>query len=99
MSDAATAAGRSLARAFGRVANVRVDEAPASLFVDVLKAVARYLDETSKPAFLESEHFRTYVQLEDYATKPVGFSDFRVFRVLGRGAFGAALRGGCGSSR
>jgi hypothetical protein len=30
-----------------------------------------------------------YVRLEQYARQPVKLKDFRVFRVLGRGAFGA----------
>jgi len=41
------------------------------------------------PRFLESDLFKQYVQLIDYSHRPIKLDDFRVFRVLGRGAFGA----------
>jgi len=41
------------------------------------------------PQFRQTDHYRQYVQLQHYKHQKVHLKDFRVFRVLGRGAFGA----------
>jgi G protein-coupled receptor kinase len=45
--------------------------------------------EPLKEDFKNSELFVTEVQLRHYSSKEAKYADFRVFRVLGRGAFGA----------
>jgi len=67
----------------------QVTDAPIDLWDGVVELLAPYLDTQLKPGFIESSHFKTYVRLVDYAKKEVSLEDFTVFRILGRGAFGA----------
>lgn len=67
----------------------QLKEAPADLFEPILKAVEAHFSGVMMRTFMESEHFHQYVQLSDYAKTKLTLDSFKVFRVLGRGAFGA----------
>jgi len=41
------------------------------------------------PRFIDSEHYKRFVQAKAYAKEPVTFAHFQFFRVLGKGAFGS----------
>lgn len=61
---------------------------PSTLFDPLWNALTNRL-RAHVNGFLSSFFFSRYVQLHEYASRHVQLSDFRVFRVLGRGAFGA----------
>mmetsp|Transcript_8145 Transcript_8145/g.11533 ORF Transcript_8145/g.11533 Transcript_8145/m.11533 type:complete len:583 (+) Transcript_8145:149-1897(+) len=50
---------------------------------EVYKTLQRYYD-----TFLDSKEYMEYIQIRDYSKKKVNMDDFRIFRPLGRGAFG-----------
>lgn len=65
------------------------EEYPADLF-DVLEAwVFDYLREKLHADFLLSSHFQEYTRFLHVQHRPVTENDFILFRVLGRGGFGA----------
>jgi len=66
----------------------KLDSGSSAVWDDVVSVLVKYF-ETKKDAFMSSDLFTQEVQLRDYAKKPAQYADFRVFRVLGRGAFGA----------
>lgn len=61
---------------------------PLDMFDSVVTGIGTLLEDRL-PNFYKSVQFQRLVQLQEYAQRPVGLTDFRVFRVLGRGAFGA----------
>jgi len=66
----------------------RGDKPPDWLFKPLRAVLADLLESRVFP-FLESFHYKRMIQLEQYAKRPLKLEDFRIFRVLGRGAFGA----------
>lgn len=63
---------------------------PADTFLPITEAFARILQaEQMTEDFLASPQWKRYVQLRAYVKKRMTLDHFRVFRVLGRGAFGA----------
>jgi len=67
----------------------KLKDAPADLFDPILKAMEAHFSGALMATFMESKHFNQYVQLSDYAKTKLTLDSFKVFRVLGRGAFGA----------
>lgn len=69
---------------------VKKNKIPSDLFDHILHTLQDQLENQDFQSFLESEHYRTYLQLKYYCENTkVGYSDFQIFRVLGKGAFGA----------
>lgn len=69
--------------------NPEADKYPADLF-DVLEAwVLEYLREKLHGGFLLSSHFQEYTRFLHVQHRPVTENDFILFRILGRGGFGA----------
>jgi serine/threonine protein kinase len=65
-------------------------KAPSSTTFDEIFEIVRDQLELDSKEFMESEEFKLYLQLKFYCeTKTIGFDDFQLFRVLGKGAFGA----------
>lgn len=59
------------------------------LYDRVVKNIEEHLKGLVWDKFVESAQYKLWIEMEDYAKKKVSMKDFRVFRVLGRGAFGA----------
>lgn len=53
------------------------------------KRVLEALEQAFFVAFLESQQFKRFIQLKEFALRPVTVDDFTTFRVMGRGAYGA----------
>ncbi len=69
--------------------NPGADKYPVDLF-DVLEAwVLEYLREKLHGGFLLSSHFQEYTRFLHVQQRPVTENDFILFRILGRGGFGA----------
>eukprot|EP00475_Leptophrys_vorax_P007158 TRINITY_DN14533_c0_g1_i1.p1 TRINITY_DN14533_c0_g1~~TRINITY_DN14533_c0_g1_i1.p1 ORF type:complete len:850 (+),score=206.48 TRINITY_DN14533_c0_g1_i1:191-2740(+) len=63
---------------------------PSDLFDGMLSTLQDLLQNQDFVSFLASPEYRTYVQLKHYCdTTQVQYGDFQIFRVLGKGAFGA----------
>ena len=63
---------------------------PADVFLPITDAFARVLQaDQMTEDFLASPQWKRYVQLRAYIKKRMTLDNFRIFRVLGRGAFGA----------
>jgi G protein-coupled receptor kinase len=63
--------------------------APVALFKAVLYALAALMKPEQIQAFLSSPAYKRMIQADHYGLRKVKLKDFQVFRVLGRGAFGA----------
>lgn len=59
------------------------------LFEPIMSRVLTYLEDSAFVDFKASIYFDEHVQMLEYTKKEVELKDFHVFRVLGRGAFGA----------
>jgi len=69
--------------------NPEADKYRADLF-DVLEAwILEYLREKLHGGFLLSSHFQEYTRFLHVQQRPVTENDFILFRILGRGGFGA----------
>lgn len=61
-----------------------------NVFDEIEQAMIKYTGEGDVwKDWLTSAHFDRLVQAHDYSNRPTDIKDFTVFRVLGRGAFGA----------
>eukprot|EP00474_Spongospora_subterranea_P005037 CRZ05495.1 hypothetical protein [Spongospora subterranea] len=58
-------------------------------FAFLSKRVLEALELSFFFAFLESVDFKRFIQLKEFALRPVTVDDFTTFRVMGRGAYGA----------
>ena len=58
-------------------------------FLELAKLAVSWLASEVWTAFLNSEEFRRFTQLKEFAMRPVTPEDFSTFRVMGRGAYGA----------
>jgi len=67
--------------------SLKAGEVKSQMFDESCKEVygtlERYYD-----TFLDSKEYMEYIQIRDYSKKKVTLDDFRIFRPLGRGAFG-----------
>lgn len=63
--------------------------ADEDLFDPVLALMAEYYEKNLKKGYLETEHFKRHVQIVELTEREITQPQFRVFRVLGKGAFGA----------
>lgn len=69
--------------------NAEAERYPADLF-DVLEAwILEYLRDKLHCGFLLSSHFQQYTRFLHVQQRPVTENDFILFRILGRGGFGA----------
>lgn len=69
--------------------NTEAERYPADLF-DVLEAwILEYLRDKLHCGFLLSSHFQEYARFLHVQQRPVTENDFILFRILGRGGFGA----------
>lgn len=69
--------------------NTEAERYPADLF-DVLEAwILEYLRDKLHCGFLLSSHFQEYTRFLHVQQRPVTENDFILFRILGRGGFGA----------
>eukprot|EP00752_Nemacystus_decipiens_P012889 g11409.t1 len=69
--------------------NTEAERYPADLF-DVLEAwILEYLRDKLHGGFLLSSHFQEYTRFLHVQQRPVTENDFILFRILGRGGFGA----------
>jgi len=69
--------------------NTETERYPADLF-DVLEAwILEYLRDKLHCGFLLSSHFQEYTRFLHVQQRPVTENDFILFRILGRGGFGA----------
>lgn len=69
--------------------NTEAERYPADLF-DVLEAwILEYLRDQLHRGFLLSSHFQEYTRFLRVQQRPVTENDFILFRILGRGGFGA----------
>lgn len=66
---------------------IAMGDAPQDLFAPLLKQFGAQLKHLL-PEFYKSEHYARYVQAKHYVGRKVSIKDFRLLRVLGRGAFG-----------
>mmetsp|Transcript_6439 Transcript_6439/g.15564 ORF Transcript_6439/g.15564 Transcript_6439/m.15564 type:complete len:586 (-) Transcript_6439:327-2084(-) len=66
---------------------VKSEEVSDSMFDESCKEVYATLNKYYD-TFLESKEYMEYIQIRDYSKKKVTLNDFRIFRPLGRGAFG-----------
>lgn len=75
--------------ALALLSNPEADKYPADLF-DVLEAwILEYLRDKLHGGFLLSSHFQEYTRFLHVQQRPVTENDFILFRILGRGGFGA----------
>lgn len=69
---------------------IEKDEAPSKLFDDIARTVLADLKMDMFPRFLKSEQYRNYIKTKSIETAKYDFKkDFVMFRLLGRGGFGA----------
>jgi serine/threonine protein kinase len=61
---------------------------PPTLFDLIMDSLGDRLKD-KLPLFMAHDLYKKYVRCEAYCRQPVKLKDFRIFRVLGRGAFGA----------
>jgi len=66
---------------------VRAGEIKAQMFDESCKKIYSTLTPYYN-SFLDSKEYMEYIQIRDYSKKKVTLEDFRIFRPLGRGAFG-----------
>jgi serine/threonine protein kinase len=63
---------------------------PSDLFDGMLSTLQDQLQNQDFVHFLSSSEYKTFIQLKHYCeTTQVTYADFQIFRVLGKGAFGA----------
>mmetsp|Transcript_9484 Transcript_9484/g.14229 ORF Transcript_9484/g.14229 Transcript_9484/m.14229 type:complete len:593 (+) Transcript_9484:65-1843(+) len=66
---------------------IKAEEIKSSMFNEACKLVYQSLNQYYE-SFLKSKEYMEYIQIRDYSKKKVTLDDFRIFRPLGRGAFG-----------
>eukprot|EP00954_Amorphochlora_amoebiformis_P000166 14219-Amorphochlora_amoeboformis.AAC.1 len=66
---------------------IKSGELKSSMFDPACKKVYGSLNKYYN-TFLDSKQYMEYIQIRDYSKKKVNLEDFRIFRPLGRGAFG-----------
>lgn len=71
-----------------KITNER-DRVSETLFNAASAVLHEHIGHGNWAGFLESDEYQKYIQLMHYSRRPISLKDFTVFRVLGRGAFGA----------
>lgn len=69
--------------------NLTEDPADIHLFDELIEVVCASLATVMEAFLNQSAEYKNYVELKCYAQRDVKYSDFELFRVLGKGAFGS----------